>query len=87
MLSLTTWNSKDNSNIIPFYTYSRIPSKHSFSHEIRKVQGIADVGHPAEEVGQTDHAEGGRHHHDGSEVVLQAEVTVAILRDYRACHL
>lgn len=55
-----------------------IPSKHGFSDEVGEVQGVADMRHPAEQVGQADHAQRARHHHDRLQVVTQRKVPAPV---------
>lgn len=42
----------------------RITAEHCLAHEVGKVQGVANVRHPAEQIRQTDHAHRVRHMHD-----------------------
>lgn len=52
-------------------THSRISFKNRFTNEISEVKGVADVGHPAEQVGEAYDAKRLGHHHYGLEVMLE----------------
>jgi len=45
-----------------------IPAEDCLPHEVGEVEGVADEGHPAEEVGEAEHAQTGRHLDDGPKI-------------------
>lgn len=55
-------------------SYRGITSKNGFTDEIGEVKRVADVCHPAKEIGQTHHAQGAGHHYDGLQVVTEGQI-------------
>jgi hypothetical protein len=49
-------------------THRRIPSKNCLPYKIRKIEGVADVCHPTEEIGQAQDFERFWHMHDTLEI-------------------
>lgn len=47
------------------YTHRRISLKYGLSNEVGKIERVAHVGHPAEQIRQTNHPQRLRHKDDG----------------------
>ena len=71
-----------------YFTHPWIAPKDSLSYKVGKVKRVANEGHPAKEVGETEDLETVRHVDDGQEILLQggdsgsgALVVVVVHRD------
>lgn len=53
---------------------TRVPAEHRLAHEIREVQRVAYMRHPAEQIRQADLAKTARHVNDGQQVFLQGRL-------------
>ena len=63
----------------------RVASKDGLADEVSEVEWVADERHPAEEVGQTEHAQRGRHIDDRHQILLQGDAR--LLLRYLVGHL